>query len=106
MAQFVGPHIRSTKGIHHTYTSESIDYGVWTFLEGTGSFTATIPVTCDILVVAGGGGGGDLRAAHDPAAGSAVRRRDIDDPRGHAPADARAQRQPRAAGRGLRAGVA
>ena len=32
MGQFVGPHIRYTgKVAHHTYTSESIDYGVWTF---------------------------------------------------------------------------
>ena len=36
MGQFVGPNIRSTGGIHHTYTSASVDYGVWTFLEGTG----------------------------------------------------------------------
>ena len=57
MAQFIGPHIRSTGGIHHTFTSQSIDYGVWTFLEGTGSFTTKAPITCSILVVAGGGGG-------------------------------------------------
>ena len=59
MAQLVGPNIKYTGGIHHTYTSGSVECGVWTFKSPSGSFTARTSITCDILIVGGGAGGGN-----------------------------------------------
>jgi hypothetical protein len=72
MAQFIGPNIKYTGGTHHTYTSESIDYGVWTFSAGSGSLTTKTPITCDILVVAGGGGGGGSDNGDGGSGGSGI----------------------------------